>query len=80
MTRQYCHIGSRTIAYLDSAPGETALRPYVLLHAFPIGANLWEPQIHSIPAGWRLITPDLRGFGGSTELDSVAALSRELTR
>jgi pimeloyl-ACP methyl ester carboxylesterase len=75
MTRQYCHIGSRTIAYLDSAPGETALRPYVLLHAFPIGANLWEPQIHSIPAGWRLITPDLRGFGGSTELDSVAALS-----
>lgn len=75
MTRQYCHIGSRTIAYLDSAPGETALRPYVLLHAFPIGANLWEPQIHSIPTGWRLITPDLRGFGGSTEVDSVSALS-----
>ena len=47
----------------------------MLLHAFPIGANLWEPQIQSIPAGWRLITPDLRGFGGSTELDSVSALS-----
>ena len=75
MTRQYCHIGSRTIAYLDSAPGMSALKPYVLLHAFPIGANLWEPQIRSIPAGWRLITPDLRGFGGSTELDSISALS-----
>ena len=75
MTRQYCHIGSRTIAYLDSAPGDHTLRAYVLLHAFPIGANLWEPQIRSIPPGWRLITPDLRGFGGSTELDSVAALS-----
>jgi 3-oxoadipate enol-lactonase len=75
MTRQYCHIGSRTIAYLDSAPGEKALRAYVLLHAFPIGANLWEPQMRSIPAGWRLITPDLRGFGGSTELDSLSALS-----
>lgn len=75
MTRQYCHIGSRTIAYLDSAPGDAALRTYVLLHAFPIGANLWEPQMRSIPAGWRLITPDLRGFGGSTELDSVGALS-----
>ena len=47
----------------------------MLLHAFPIGANLWEPQMRSIPAGWRLITPDLRGFGGSTELDSVSALS-----
>jgi 3-oxoadipate enol-lactonase len=75
MTRQYCHIGTRTIAYLDSAPGKTDLRALVLLHAFPIGANLWEPQMRSIPAGWRLITPDLRGFGGSTELDSVSALS-----
>jgi 3-oxoadipate enol-lactonase len=75
MTRQYCHIGSRTIAYLDSAPGHNDLRSYVLLHAFPIGANLWEPQMRIIPAGWRLITPDLRGFGGSTELDSLSALS-----
>jgi pimeloyl-ACP methyl ester carboxylesterase len=75
MTRQYCHIGSRTIAYLDSAPGDHSLRALVLLHAFPIGANLWEPQIHSIPDGWRLITPDLRGFGGSTDVDSVTALS-----
>jgi 3-oxoadipate enol-lactonase len=75
VTRQYCHIGTRTIAYLDSAPGNGSLRTYVLLHAFPIGANLWEPQIRSIPTGWRLITPDLRGFGGSTELDSIGALS-----
>ena len=75
MSRQYCHIGSRTIAYLDSAPGNNDLRALVLLHAFPIGANLWEPQMRSIPEGWRLITPDLRGFGGSTELDSLGALS-----
>jgi pimeloyl-ACP methyl ester carboxylesterase len=75
MTRQYCHIGSRTIAYLDSAPGDSSLRTYVLLHAFPLGANQWEPQMRSIPAGWRLITPDLRGFGGSTELDSPSAVA-----
>lgn len=75
MTRQYCHIGSRTVAYLDSAPGDSTRRTYVLLHAFPLGANLWEPQMRSIPAGWRLVTPDLRGFGGSTELDSLSAIS-----
>jgi pimeloyl-ACP methyl ester carboxylesterase len=75
LTRQYCHIGTRTIAYLDSAPKHNELKALVLLHAFPIGANLWEPQMRAIPKGWRLITPDLRGFGGSTELDSVAALS-----
>ena len=75
MTRQYCHIGSRTIAYLDSAPGNNQLRALVLLHAFPIGASLWEPQLRAVPDGWRLITPDLRGFGGSTEVESSSAAS-----
>jgi pimeloyl-ACP methyl ester carboxylesterase len=69
MTRQYRHIGARTIAYLDSAPGATDQRTLVLLHAFPLGAGMWEPQIRSIPSGWRLITPDLRGFGGTTDTD-----------
>src|SRR5690349_6609415 len=75
MTRQYCHIGSRTIAYLDSAPRHHDLRVLVLLHAFPIGANLWEPQMRAVPAGWRLITPDLRGFGGTSELDAASAVA-----
>jgi pimeloyl-ACP methyl ester carboxylesterase len=75
MTRQYCHIGSRTIAYMDSAPGQNALRPLVLLHAFPIGSALWEPQMRGVAPGWRLIAPDLRGFGGSSELDSASASS-----
>jgi pimeloyl-ACP methyl ester carboxylesterase len=69
MTRQYCHVGPRTIAYLDSVPGGVDLRTVVLLHAFPLGAGMWEPQIRGIPHGWRLITPDLRGFGGSTATD-----------
>ena len=78
MTRQYCHIGSRTIAYLDSAPGDTALRAYVLLHAFPLGAGMWEPQMRAILPGWRLITIDLRGFGGSTDApDSIGAVSMD---
>lgn len=72
MTRQYCHVGSRTIAYLDSVPGGVDLRTIVLLHAFPLGAGMWEPQIRSIPKGWRLITPDLRGFGGSTDANGGA--------
>lgn len=67
MTRQYRHIGSRTIAYLDSAPGAADHRTLVLLHAFPLGAGMWEPQMRAIPRGWRYITPDLRGFGGTTD-------------
>ena len=66
MTRQYCHIGSRTIAYLDSAPGDRRLA-----HAGPAArvSDRREPvgaaDAAAFPQGWRLITPDLRGFGGT---------------
>jgi pimeloyl-ACP methyl ester carboxylesterase len=67
MHRQYLHLDSRTLAYFDSAPGQR-LRTLVLLHAFPLSAGMWERQLEAVPAGWRLIAPDLRGFGGSTIL------------
>jgi 3-oxoadipate enol-lactonase len=37
----------------------------VLIHAFPLNAALWRPQIERAPTGWRFITPDLPGFGRS---------------
>jgi 3-oxoadipate enol-lactonase len=40
--------------------------PLVLLHGFPLNSAQWEPQLASPPAGWRLIAPDLRGFGASS--------------
>ncbi len=69
MPRHFQHIGSRTIAYHDSAPGDSLRRVCVLLHAFPLSAAMWEPQLQHIPDGWRFIAPDLRGFGGSSESD-----------
>jgi pimeloyl-ACP methyl ester carboxylesterase len=50
-----------TFRYLEAGGG----RPMVLLHAFPLGADQWRPQLLSPPDGWRLVAPDLRGFGGS---------------
>jgi pimeloyl-ACP methyl ester carboxylesterase len=66
MQRQYFHAGNRTISYFDSAPSDRAARVVLLVHAFPLGAAMWEGQVKALPAGWRLIAPDLRGFGGST--------------
>ena len=50
----------RKLRYLEAGSGW----PLVLLHAFPLNAGMWRPQLESVPDGWRFIAPYLRGFGG----------------
>jgi pimeloyl-ACP methyl ester carboxylesterase len=40
-------------------------RPVVLLHAFPLDRTMWRPQLDDLQKDYRLIAPDLRGFGGT---------------
>jgi pimeloyl-ACP methyl ester carboxylesterase len=40
-------------------------RPLVLLHAFPLSAAMWLEQRNGLSDLARVVTPDLRGFGGS---------------
>ena len=53
-------------------------RPVVLLHAFPLSSAMWLEQRNVLGGTCRVITPDLRGFGGSPlgddepSLDAVA--------
>ncbi|GAB4298980.1 MAG: alpha/beta fold hydrolase [Desulfuromonadia bacterium] len=50
------------IVFDDQGGGE----PVILLHGFPLCRHLFRPQINSlVEAGFRVITPDLRGFGES---------------
>jgi pimeloyl-ACP methyl ester carboxylesterase len=39
--------------------------PLVLLHGFPLSSAMWLAQREGLAARFRVITPDLRGFGGS---------------
>jgi pimeloyl-ACP methyl ester carboxylesterase len=39
--------------------------PVVLLHAFPLSSAMWLGQREGLASVCRVITPDLRGFGGS---------------
>jgi pimeloyl-ACP methyl ester carboxylesterase len=39
--------------------------PVVLLHGFPLSSETWTPIRTAVEQAARLITPDLRGFGGS---------------
>jgi pimeloyl-ACP methyl ester carboxylesterase len=48
-----------TMAWLEAGAGW----PLILLHAFPLNAAMWRPQLARVPDGWRFIAPHLRGFG-----------------
>ena len=51
--------GTCRLSYLEAGSG----RPMILLHAFPLNAEMWNPQLAAPSPGWRVIAPDLRGFG-----------------
>lgn len=62
--------------------------PVLFLHAFPLAGAMWEPQRTMLEGGFRVIVPDLRGFGRSdvpTDIstmdhmvDDLQALLRQL--
>jgi pimeloyl-ACP methyl ester carboxylesterase len=55
---------------LDEGEGD----PILLLHGFPDSSRLWRYQIPSLAeAGYRVIAPDLRGFGESDKPAQVEA-------
>jgi 3-oxoadipate enol-lactonase len=35
----------------------------VFIHGFPLNPSMWDPQSSFAGRGWRLIVPELRGFG-----------------
>lgn len=62
-----------SLHYLQAGRGQ----PMVLLHAFPLGAEQWLPQLASPPVGWRLIAPDLPGFGASVSARAPGDVSMD---
>lgn len=58
---QHIDLAAGTVRYLNAGNGW----PVVLLHGFPLTADMWHPQLENVPHGWRYIAPDLRGFGAA---------------
>lgn len=58
----HAFINGITVAYDDNGSGPAVL----LIHGFPLSRRMWRPQTRALTeAGFRVITPDLRGFGES---------------
>jgi 3-oxoadipate enol-lactonase len=62
MITKVAHLAHRSVRYLETGGG----RALVLLHAFPLSADQWLPQMQRVPPGWRVLAPDLRGFRGGS--------------
>jgi pimeloyl-ACP methyl ester carboxylesterase len=55
----------------------------VALHAFPLDSGMWRPQIEELDGRYRVIAPDLPGFGRSAvsaglTMDAIADVVAEL--
>ena len=67
---QTAHVNDIDVYFLDEGEGS----PVLLLHGFPDSARLWRNQIPAlVDAGFRVIAPDLRGFGRSSRPEGVDA-------
>jgi 3-oxoadipate enol-lactonase len=76
--------GGVTLHYTDEGFGE----PIILIHGSPLSHEMWTPQRAVLSADYRVISPDLRGFGRSdpphgpttmaTYADDIVALMDEL--
>ncbi|HKU98847.1 MAG TPA: alpha/beta hydrolase [Vineibacter sp.] len=70
-----------TIGYDDAGAGANTL---VLVHGHPFDRSMWQPQRDSVSRhGWRVIVPDLRGYGETTVVPGKTTLdvfARDLER
>jgi pimeloyl-ACP methyl ester carboxylesterase len=63
VTSKLANLPDRSVRYLEApADAGSAKSTLVLLHAFPLSADQWLPQLSKVPTGWRVVAPDLRGF------------------
>jgi len=64
-------VGGVKIAYTRFGQG----KPLVLIHGFPLDSSIWNDVVPLLEGDFDLILPDLRGFGGSTPVNSPYSLT-----
>ncbi len=60
------------ITYDDVGMGSAV----VLIHGYPFNRSLWTEQTEALTSRFRVVTPDLRGFGESDASEGPATMNR----
>jgi len=79
MTARTVGVDQLLLAHTDRGP-RSAQRAILLIHGHPFDRTMWNPQLESLEAAFRVVAPDLRGYGQSalpngarvTTLDALA--------
>jgi len=69
-TASVLHINGVDLSYRDDGNRRPAI---LLIHGHPFNCSMWQPQIDFLKADYRVVVPNLRGYGQS----SLANGSRE---
>ena len=64
-------VNGSTLHYEEAGHGT----PVVLLHGFPLDSRVWAKQREALGDRFRVITPDLRGFGKSASAEAFTLAS-----
>jgi len=51
-------------------------KPIVLVHAFPLDHRVWQWQVRDLSARFRVLAPDLRGFGRSMVTSGIVTMEQ----
>lgn len=68
-------IGSVSLNVIDEGGGP----PILLVHGFPLDQTMWRSQVSDLSKNFRVIAPDLRGFGSSSPItgdDTVVTMAQ----
>ena len=65
----------RCVSYIDEGEGD----PLLLVHGFPLDHSMWQQQIDFFKTKYRVICPDLPGFGASEPLVEAGVAASELS-
>ena len=51
-------------------------KPLLLVHGFPLDHQMWQGQIAELGDEFRVIAPDLRGFGHSSDATGTVTMQQ----